>query len=92
VPARRYLVHGLVQGVGYRAFVWRLASRLGIAGWVRNRRDGTVEVLAVGDERALSELRRALERGPAFARVTRVEEWPAEQEPGLAGFEVRRDA
>ncbi len=70
---RRFLVYGRVQGVGFRWFVWREAERLGLGGFVRNLRDGSVEVIAAGPPAALEELKRVLERDPAQARVERVE-------------------
>ena len=87
---QRFVVHGAVQGVGFRWFVARHAERLGLAGWVRNRSDGTVEVVATGDARGLSELARALGRGPQGARVERVEEveMPGEVEDYKA-FEIK---
>jgi len=66
-------VHGQVQGVGFRYFVWRQAKALGLTGWVRNRRDGTVEVVAEGPERALKLLLAVLYEGPPAARVEDVE-------------------
>jgi acylphosphatase len=71
--ALRFLVHGRVQGVGFRWFVLREAERRGLRGYVRNLRDGSVEVIAAGKEPALEELGLVLERGPAQARVERVE-------------------
>jgi acylphosphatase len=73
VTARRFRVEGLVQGVGFRWFVWRQAKRLGLRGLARNLRDGSVEVLADGPEAALAELEQALQRGPPAAQVARVE-------------------
>ena len=69
----RFVVRGRVQGVGFRWFVWCEGQRLRLAGVVRNLADGTVEVLAEGDDKALGELERALNRGPAAARVERVD-------------------
>jgi len=77
-PASRLhaVVHGHVQGVGYRATTLDEARRLSLAGWVRNRRDGTVEVLAEGPEAKLRLLAHYLRRGPAGARVVSVtEDW-----------------
>ncbi|MGH9488908.1 MAG: acylphosphatase [Terriglobales bacterium] len=71
--AVQFIVWGEVQGVGFRAFAARQAAALGISGWVRNREDGAVEALAVGPAAALEQFRQALERGPAAARVRRVE-------------------
>jgi acylphosphatase len=90
---RRYRVHGRVQGVGFRAFVWREARELELGGWVRNRYDGTVEALAVGTPELLARFRAALEQGPSLSRVDRVDEAP---DPGAgappAGFAVLPDA
>ncbi len=70
---RRYRVFGDVQGVGFRAFVWREARRIDLAGWVRNRFDGSVEVLAEGSPLALDRLAEILASGPRMSRVERVE-------------------
>ena len=66
-------VEGIVQGVGFRAFTLRQAQQLGLKGWVRNRWDGSVEVVAEGPKGALEDLVRRLERGPISAQVTRTE-------------------
>ncbi len=81
LSARRYFVRGRVQGVGYRYFVQRAASRLGVAGWVRNLDDGRVEVYAVGRDEQLSELAGFLRKGPTLADVRGVEEQEAAVEP-----------
>jgi len=60
---------GLVQGVGFRAFVEREAVRRGLAGWVRNRRDGTVEAVFRGDDAAVAAMIDACRRGPPAGRV-----------------------
>lgn len=73
VKAVHVVVHGFVQGVGYRYFVLRRAQALGLRGWVRNLYDGTVEVVAEGPEPQLQQLLDALSRGPQGSRVTRVE-------------------
>jgi acylphosphatase len=65
-------VTGMVQGVGFRWFVRERARRLGISGWVRNLPDGSVEVLAAGDDSQLALLRQELVRGPQGARVEAV--------------------
>lgn len=69
----RFLVHGVVQGVGFRWFVLRAASRLGLSGIARNLPDGDVEVLAEGAAGSIDELERELRRGPSASRVERVE-------------------
>ena len=66
------IVRGRVQGVGYRYSAVRAAARLGVTGWVRNRPDGSVEVVASGRAEALAELRRALHHGPPGAAVLAV--------------------
>jgi acylphosphatase len=73
MPARRLVVRGLVQGVGFRYATQSEARRLALRGWVRNRVDGTVEVVAVGDEGLLDDLQRWTQRGPRGARVDAVE-------------------
>jgi acylphosphatase len=86
--ARRFLVRGRVQGVGFRWFVEREALILGIAGWVRNNFDGTVEVLAVGTREQLAGMRSRLQEGPRAARVDEVEESEAEAVKGLNSFRI----
>ena len=71
--ARRWLVSGRVQGVGFRVFVLEEAQRLGVSGYVRNLPDGSVEAVASGETGALERLERALRAGPPGARVERVE-------------------
>ena len=69
-------VTGVVQGVGFRWFVRERARRLGLAGWVRNLPDGSVEVMASGDAHQLDLLRGELRRGPNGARVDEILEIP----------------
>src|SRR5947208_12263234 len=78
IEAKRYVVRGRVQGVGFRWFVEREAHMLGIAGWVRNNHDGSVEVLAQGTRDQLSGLHGRLREGPRAARVDRSEEHTSE--------------
>lgn len=66
-------IHGTVQGVGYRAWTERKAAELGLTGWVRNRRDGTVEAVFCGNEPAVETMLKACEKGPLRAHVTEVE-------------------
>jgi acylphosphatase len=86
--ARRFLVRGRVQGVGFRWFVEREAHILGIAGWVRNNADGTVEVLAMGTRDQLSGLRSRLQQGPRASRVDEVAESEARPVSGLGTFRI----
>ena len=66
---QRYVVSGLVQGVGFRWFVLREAHRLDVHGWVKNLPDGSVEVVAEGTDSQLGELEAVLRRGPSVAQV-----------------------
>lgn len=82
-------VHGRVQGVGFRHFVLSRASESGISGWVRNRRDGSVEVTAEGKKEQLEDLLQILQRGPASANVTGVDpEW-GQATGEFYGFKVK---
>lgn len=76
MATRGFRITGLVQGVGFRWFVRREARTRGLVGWVRNRPDGSVEVLVQGPEASIASLGTALARGPTGARVDRVEERP----------------
>jgi acylphosphatase len=86
--ARRFIVRGRVQGVGFRWFVEREAHTLGIAGWVRNNADGSVEVLAMGTSDQLLGLRSRLRNGPRAARVDDVEELDAKPVSDLKTFRI----
>jgi acylphosphatase len=87
--ARRFLVRGRVQGVGFRWFVEREAYILQIAGWVRNNPDGTVEVLAQGTREQLAGLHSRLREGPRTARVEGVEVSEAQPVAGLSSFQIQ---
>jgi acylphosphatase len=84
-------IEGRVQGVGYRAFVERNAVALGLAGWVRNRRDGSVEAVFQGPDESIGEMLVLCRRGPSGAAVTNVETI-GEGVGAFAGFEVRPTA
>jgi len=72
--ARRFIISGYVQGVGYRYFALRVAARHRILGTVRNLDDGRVEVIAEGDREALVEFKHDLMTGPSMAQVTDIDE------------------
>jgi len=83
--AKRFLISGRVQGVGYRYFAERAASRLSIRGYAKNLSDGRVEVYAIGTTEQLNELAGKLKRGPIMSRVERVDENAAEILAKFAG-------
>jgi acylphosphatase len=84
--ARRFFVTGCVQGVGYRGFVEHVAGKLGLQGYVRNRRDGRVEVFAMGSPERLGQLRVALEKGPMMSDVESLNEQPDVVDTRYAGI------
>jgi acylphosphatase len=88
IEARRFVVRGRVQGVGFRWFVEREAHILGIAGWVRNNADGSVEVLAQGTRDQLAGLLSRLRQGPRAARVDAVEESETRAVAGINSFRI----
>ncbi len=83
------VVAGRVQGVGFRYSTHRIAAGMGIAGWVRNRLDGTVEVWAQGPDDSITEFAHFIESGPRGARVSSVMINEVEPDPTLRGFEIR---
>jgi len=88
MAAVRIVISGRVQGVGFRDFVERQARKRGVRGWVRNRRDGTVEALFIGDEPALRDMEASCRRGPSLAVVSRLDRFDATDD-GSDGFEAR---
>ncbi|HSC44744.1 MAG TPA: acylphosphatase [Candidatus Acidoferrum sp.] len=91
--ARRYFVSGIVQGVGFRYFTQDEADRLRLCGYVRNLRDGRVEVYAIGPPANLDRLRALLERGPRGAMVQNVAEQAAEIDTKFASeFSITYDS
>jgi acylphosphatase len=86
--AARLQLEGRVQGVGFRWWTVETARRLGVCGWVRNRRDGSVEVLVIGEAEALERLVEACRLGPPGARASGLRKAPAEDD-GSRGFEPR---
>ena len=85
------VIDGRVQGVGFRWWTVGEAMRLGLTGWVRNRRDGSVEILAIGAAPALDALIERCRIGPSGATVSKIEREPAEDD-GSEGFEQRPTA
>lgn len=87
--ARRYVIAGRVQGVGFRWFTHDAAAREGVHGWVRNLADGSVEVVLEGDVTAVDRIEAKLRRGPSGARVEQVDVEEQAPEGRVAGFEIR---
>ncbi len=88
VAARRYLVSGRVQGVGYRFFAKRLAHGVGVVGWVKNLPDGRVEARAAGTPTELQAFREGLDEGPTAGRVEQIEEFELGDQPDWTQFEI----
>jgi acylphosphatase len=86
MEARQLVITGRVQGVGYRVAMAQAADGLGIRGWVRNRRDGSVEAMVCGDAEAIAGIICWARRGPSASRVDQVhvEQVAAEDLPGFA--------
>jgi acylphosphatase len=82
----RLAITGRVQGVGYRDWAVATGQRLGLSGWVRNRTDGSVEALVVGDDEAVSRMIEACRRGPTLARVDAVDVEPVDLDVLPSGF------
>jgi acylphosphatase len=85
MAAVRVVIHGCVQGVWFRAWTREQATALGLDGWVRNRRDGTVEALLSGDDGKVEEMIARCGEGPPRAKVTGVQRFPAVP-PAETGF------
>jgi acylphosphatase len=88
---RRLVVHGRVQGVWYRGWTVDQALALGLDGWVRNRRDGSVEMLVSGPDAAIAAMIARCHEGPPAARVERIEEMAGDETPP-PGFTQRPSA
>ena len=82
----RLTIAGRVQGVGYRDWAVATGRRLGLTGWVRNRQDGSVEALIVGDESAIGQMIEACRRGPPLAQVDEIDVDPVDLDILPEGF------
>lgn len=85
---KRFLIYGVVQGVGFRYFTWREATKIGVKGMVRNRPDGSVEVIASGSALQLATLHQWLSQGPRTAKVEQVIEQDYDGSLVNEGFSV----
>jgi acylphosphatase len=87
--ARRLVISGRVQGVGFRFFVEAVARQEGVGGWVRNLPDGAVEALIEGDEEAVNRVEGKIRRGPPAARIEHVETESETPGGSRLAFEIR---
>ena len=89
VVARRYVIRGMVQGVGFRFFTGDAARREGLSGFVRNLDDGGVETVVEGEQEAVVRFERAIWQGPPLSRVADVETETQPPTRAYTGFEIR---
>lgn len=82
-------IHGKVQGVGYRFFATRVARRLGLKGWIRNLRDGTVDAVVEGEPEAIDEWLEEIREGPRYAEVTKIDQEKKTYLGKFGDFDVR---
>lgn len=87
--ARRYIISGRVQGVGFRYFTGLLAEREAVHGWVRNTPDGRVEIAVEGEDGSIDRFERGIRQGPAGARVDHVEVETTTPSGRNSGFVIR---
>ena len=90
VIARKFLLSGLVQGVGFRFFTQRVAARYQVRGYVRNRADGRVEAWAQGPEKSVEAFKHDITAGPRYSRVDEVEEIVLEPSSEYSSFRIER--
>ena len=88
--ARKFIISGLVQGVGFRFFAQRAAARHQVWGYVRNLEDGRVEALAEGDASAVEDFKHDLTAGPSYARVEEIEETVLEPSNLYSSFRIEK--
>jgi acylphosphatase len=88
--ARKYLLSGRVQGVGFRYFTQRVAARHQVWGYVKNLEDGRVEALAQGPEKSVEAFKHDISAGPRYSRVDDVEEIVLEPNSELSSFRIER--
>lgn len=88
--ARKFVIRGDVQGVGFRFFAQRSAARHQVRGYVRNLPDGCVETLAEGSEKAVEEFKHDMTAGPRYSRVDEIEETVVEPSGAYTAFRIER--
>lgn len=89
MQTKQFFVFGRVQGVGFRFFTLQQAGKIGLQGWVRNRQDGSVEIVAQGEEEQINALRDWLKIGPRTASIERVTELDFTTSQQFERFEIR---
>ena len=90
IVARKFIISGLVQGVGYRFFTQRAAARHQVRGYVKNLADGRVEALAQGSEKSVENFKHDLNAGPSFSNVEHIEEIVVEPSGWYSAFRIER--
>ena len=90
IVARKFIISGLVQGVGYRFFTQRAAARHQVRGYVKNLADGRVEALAQGSEKSVENFKHDLNAGPSFSNVEHIEEIVVEPSVWYSSFRIER--
>lgn len=88
--ARKFLISGQVQGVGYRYFAQRSSAKHQVRGYVKNLEDGRVEVLVEGNEKSVEAFRHDLAAGPAYSRVGQIEELVVEPSGSYSTFRIEK--
>ena len=90
IVARKFIISGLVQGVGYRFFTQRAAARHQVRGYVKNLADGRVEALAQGSEKSVENFKHDLTAGPSFSNAEHIEEIVVEPSGWYSSFRIER--
>jgi acylphosphatase len=90
IVARKFIISGLVQGVGFRFFTQRAAARHQVRGYVKNLADGRVEALAQGSEKSVENFKHDLNAGPSFSNVEHIEEIVVEPSGWYSSFRIER--
>lgn len=90
IVARKFIISGLVQGVGFRFFTQRAAARHQVLGYVRNLKDGRVEALAEGNELSVENFKHDLITGPTYSKVVEIEEIVLEPNKFYTSFRIEK--
>ena len=90
IVARKFIISGTVQGVGFRFFTQRAAARHQVLGYVRNLKDGRVEALAEGNEKSVEAFKHDLTAGPTFSKVDEIEELVLEPSNLYSSFRIEK--